>query len=173
MSFRVIIEAEAEREFAEAVAFYDEREPGDGSAARCRLPIACRRIEVVRKPPLQRPADLRAIVPERAHGAIHVLGEEARRQRLRLADDTPLDGAKDPFRAAGHEECRARRRARGPGRISLHLCLDVDGAPRGRLQPLDLVHEAGACRYDFLPSGFRARTHSMVSFVVSIVVPGQ
>jgi len=30
MSFRVVIEAEAEREFAEAVAFYDEREPGVG-----------------------------------------------------------------------------------------------------------------------------------------------
>jgi toxin ParE1/3/4 len=30
MSFRVVIEEEAEREFAEAVAFYDEREPGVG-----------------------------------------------------------------------------------------------------------------------------------------------
>ena len=30
MSFRVVIEAEAEREFAEAVDFYDEREPGVG-----------------------------------------------------------------------------------------------------------------------------------------------
>jgi plasmid stabilization system protein ParE len=30
MSFRVVIEAEAEREFAEAVAFYEEREPGLG-----------------------------------------------------------------------------------------------------------------------------------------------
>jgi plasmid stabilization system protein ParE len=30
MSFRVVIEAEAEREFAEAAAFYDEREPGVG-----------------------------------------------------------------------------------------------------------------------------------------------
>jgi plasmid stabilization system protein ParE len=30
MSFRVVIEDEAEREFAEAVDFYDEREPGVG-----------------------------------------------------------------------------------------------------------------------------------------------
>ena len=30
MSFRVVIEEEAEREFAEAAAFYDEREPGVG-----------------------------------------------------------------------------------------------------------------------------------------------
>jgi toxin ParE1/3/4 len=30
MSFWVVIEEEAEREFAEAVAFYDEREPGVG-----------------------------------------------------------------------------------------------------------------------------------------------
>jgi toxin ParE1/3/4 len=30
MSFRVVIEEEAEREFAEAVAFYDEHEPGVG-----------------------------------------------------------------------------------------------------------------------------------------------
>ncbi|MGA3266976.1 MAG: type II toxin-antitoxin system RelE/ParE family toxin [Verrucomicrobiota bacterium] len=30
MSFRVVIEQEAEREFAEAVEFYDEREPGLG-----------------------------------------------------------------------------------------------------------------------------------------------
>ena len=30
MSFRVVIEAEAEREFADAVVFYDEREPGVG-----------------------------------------------------------------------------------------------------------------------------------------------
>ena len=30
MSFRVVIEAEAEQEFAEAVGFYDEREPGVG-----------------------------------------------------------------------------------------------------------------------------------------------
>ena len=30
MTFRVVIEAEAEREFAGAVAFYDEREPGLG-----------------------------------------------------------------------------------------------------------------------------------------------
>ena len=30
MTFRVVIEAEAEAEFAEAVAFYDEREPGLG-----------------------------------------------------------------------------------------------------------------------------------------------
>ena len=30
MNFRVVIEAAAEREFAEAVAFYDEREPGLG-----------------------------------------------------------------------------------------------------------------------------------------------
>jgi toxin ParE1/3/4 len=30
MSFRVFMEEEAEREFAEAVAFYDEREPGVG-----------------------------------------------------------------------------------------------------------------------------------------------
>jgi plasmid stabilization system protein ParE len=30
MSFRVVIEEEAEREFAEAVVFYDEREPGVG-----------------------------------------------------------------------------------------------------------------------------------------------
>ena len=30
MSFRVVIAAEAEREFAEAVAFYDKREPGVG-----------------------------------------------------------------------------------------------------------------------------------------------
>jgi len=30
MSFRVVIEEEAEREFAEAVAFYDEHEPGIG-----------------------------------------------------------------------------------------------------------------------------------------------
>ena len=30
MSFRVVIEEEAEREFAEAVNFYDEREPGVG-----------------------------------------------------------------------------------------------------------------------------------------------
>ena len=30
MSFRVVIEEEAEREFADAVVFYDEREPGVG-----------------------------------------------------------------------------------------------------------------------------------------------
>ena len=30
MTFRVVIEEEAEREFAEAVDFYDEREPGIG-----------------------------------------------------------------------------------------------------------------------------------------------
>ena len=30
MSFRVVIEEEAEREFAEAVDFYDEHEPGVG-----------------------------------------------------------------------------------------------------------------------------------------------
>jgi len=30
MTFRVLIENEAEREFAEAVEFYDEREPGRG-----------------------------------------------------------------------------------------------------------------------------------------------
>jgi len=30
MTFRVVIEGEAEVEFAEAVAFYDEREPGLG-----------------------------------------------------------------------------------------------------------------------------------------------
>jgi plasmid stabilization system protein ParE len=30
MSFRVFIEEEAEREFAEAAAFYDKREPGVG-----------------------------------------------------------------------------------------------------------------------------------------------
>ena len=30
MSFQVVIEAEAEKEFAEAVAFYEEREPGLG-----------------------------------------------------------------------------------------------------------------------------------------------
>lgn len=30
MTFRVVIEEEAEREFAEAVSFYDEREPGLG-----------------------------------------------------------------------------------------------------------------------------------------------
>ncbi|HEY2328837.1 MAG TPA: type II toxin-antitoxin system RelE/ParE family toxin [Verrucomicrobiae bacterium] len=30
MSFRVVIEDEAEREFAEAVVFYDEHEPGVG-----------------------------------------------------------------------------------------------------------------------------------------------
>ena len=30
MSFWIVIEEEAEREFAEAVAFYDEREPGVG-----------------------------------------------------------------------------------------------------------------------------------------------
>ena len=30
MSFRVVIEEEAEREFAEAVTFYDMREPGVG-----------------------------------------------------------------------------------------------------------------------------------------------
>ena len=30
MTFRVVIEEEAEREFAEAVDFYDEREPGKG-----------------------------------------------------------------------------------------------------------------------------------------------
>ena len=30
MTFRVVIEAEAEREFAEAVDFYDRREPGVG-----------------------------------------------------------------------------------------------------------------------------------------------
>jgi plasmid stabilization system protein ParE len=30
MSFRVVIEEEAEREFADAVAYYDEREPGVG-----------------------------------------------------------------------------------------------------------------------------------------------
>ena len=30
MSFRVVIEAEAEQEFAEVVGFYDEREPGVG-----------------------------------------------------------------------------------------------------------------------------------------------
>lgn len=30
MTFRVVIEAEAEREFAEAVNFYDKRKPGLG-----------------------------------------------------------------------------------------------------------------------------------------------
>jgi plasmid stabilization system protein ParE len=30
MRFQIVIEEEAEREFAEAVAFYDEREPGLG-----------------------------------------------------------------------------------------------------------------------------------------------
>ena len=30
MTFQVLIEEEAEREFAEAVDFYDEREPGVG-----------------------------------------------------------------------------------------------------------------------------------------------
>jgi plasmid stabilization system protein ParE len=30
MTFQAVIEGEAEREFAEAVAFYDEREPGLG-----------------------------------------------------------------------------------------------------------------------------------------------
>ena len=30
MTFRTVIEAEAEREFAEAVAFYDEHQPGVG-----------------------------------------------------------------------------------------------------------------------------------------------
>jgi plasmid stabilization system protein ParE len=30
MSFQVVIEGEAEREFSEAVAFYDEHEPGVG-----------------------------------------------------------------------------------------------------------------------------------------------
>jgi plasmid stabilization system protein ParE len=30
MTFRAVIEEEAEREFAEAVSFYDEREPGLG-----------------------------------------------------------------------------------------------------------------------------------------------
>jgi hypothetical protein len=99
--------------------------------------------------------------------------EEARRQRLRLADDPSLHGPEDPFRAACREERGSRHCTGGSSRIPLHLGLDVHGTSRGRLQALDLVSEAGASRYGFLPSGVRARTHSMVSFVVSMVVPGQ
>ena len=54
MTFRVVIEGEAEVEFAEAVAFYDEREPGLGQ----RFARAVRDVfrEVCQDPERFRPA---------------------------------------------------------------------------------------------------------------------
>lgn len=48
MTFRVVIEEEAEAEFAEAVAFYNEREPGLGQRFACEVRDVFR--EVCRDP---------------------------------------------------------------------------------------------------------------------------
>ena len=44
MSFRVVIEEEAEREFAEAVAFYDKHEPGVGQRFASELQAFCKTV---------------------------------------------------------------------------------------------------------------------------------
>ena len=90
-----------------------------------------------------------------------------------LACDGALRPAEDPLRAADREERPARGdsgRARG---MRPHLGRHVDGRPAGCLQPVDLVVKVGPGGYDRFASGIRARAHSIVSFVVSMVRVGQ
>ena len=56
--------------------------------------------------------------------------------------------------------------------LALDLGGDVDGRPAGGLEPIELGIEIRAGRYDLRESGIRARTHSIVSFVMSMVFWG-
>ena len=49
---------------------------------------------------------------------------------------------------------------------------DIDGRPAGGLEPIELGIEVRPGRYDLRESGVRARTHSIVSFVMSMVFWG-
>ncbi len=80
-----------------------------------------------------------------------------------------LHSAEEPLRPAEGEERRPGRNTRGLDRLAPNLGRDIDGRPAGGLEPIELGVEVRPGSYDLRESGVRARTHSIVSFVMSMV----
>src|SRR5262249_49157578 len=136
-------------------------------------PLLLALVEVLREVALERPADLPPVGAHRLQRLLDLLGKQLRRELLLLAGDRPLRPAEDPLRAADRQERPACGDPGGLPGVRPDLGRDVHGRPACGLQPVDLVPEVGPGGYDRFPSGIRARAHSIVSFVVSIVRVGQ
>lgn len=129
--------------------------------------------EVAGELPFEGAPDPRAVVAEGPDGPLDRLGQEGRREiGPRSADEAPQP-AQEPLRPPEDEEGEAGRKAEGPDRIVTDPGRQVEGGPDRRLGPAELLGEGLPGGYDFRPSGRCSRSHSIVSFVVSIVSVGQ
>src|SRR5258705_1432052 len=133
------------------------------------LPFLGARVEVAGEFPLERPADLAPVGPELAERLLHFLWQELGRQVLLLACHRALRATKDPLRPTEGHKGRTRGDTGRLCRRAPNLGRDVDRRAARRLELLEVVGELRAGRYDLRESGVRARAHSIVSFVVSMV----
>src|SRR6266550_604302 len=135
-------------------------------------PLLGPRVEVAGELPLEGAAELPPVSPELAEGLLDLLRQKLGRQFLLLAGHRPLGAAKDPLGAAQGDKRRTRGDTGRLGRRPSNLGRDVDRRAARRLELLEVVGELRARRYDLRESGIRARAHSIVSFVMSMVCLG-
>lgn len=127
------------------------------------------RVQVAGELPFQGPANLAPIGPELSEGLLHFLRQELGWQLLLATGHGPLRPPEDPFGPAQGDERRTRRDAGRLGRRPPNLGRDVDGRATRGFELLEILGKFGPGGYDLRESGIRARAHSIVSFVMSMV----
>src|SRR5215210_7056240 len=168
-----------EHPFGEVLADTDRARPDDrrrqGDARREEpffLALLRSILEVLRELLFEGAADLLAVAAEFPERLLDLLRQQLRRQLVLFAGDRPLRPPEQALRATQRDEGAARGNAGSLRRRLPDPRGDIRGRSSRGLESLELFLSVRAGRYDLRESGIRARAHSIVSFVMSIVLRG-